>query len=699
MAPSLNPPQYEAVHTLSGPLLVLAGAGTGKTRVVTYRIAELIRNGTRPERILAVTFTNKAAREMQQRAGKLLGRSSRQKPEISTFHSLCVRILRRHAERLGYSCGFAIYDRGDQESLARAALREIKVEQATLRPGDLLFQISRWKSASVRMDEAASRAETDKEHLAALAYRRYQRALKAAGAVDFDDLLLLTEELFTKHAEARRMEAARFDHLLIDEYQDTNGSQYRIVRGLADAHRNLCVVGDDDQSIYGWRGAEVTHILRFQRDWPDARVVRLEDNYRSQEPILALANRLIAFNKQRHDKVLRAARPGDEDPRILMFPDETNEADEVVSDIYNLMHEGRAQPRDVAILFRTNEQPRPFEQVLRKLKIPYVLVGGMSFFDRKEIRDVMAYLKLCAKPDDELSLLRIINTPARGIGKGSIEELQARSLAQKKTLWEVASSAAIDGSLPASATAGLQSLCGAIQRFAIKFQSEPLAETLRRLLTEVGYFDELERAYPDPNERQSRQNSLEEVVNSLATYQARATEPSLAGFLDDLALSGRDDEPDKEDQLRRNAVVLMTLHAAKGLEFPHVYLVGMEDGLLPHRRSLDTGGDAIEEERRLCYVGITRAQDRLTLTLSLSRHKWGQARPTIPSQFLFELNGEAENPRLIEVKREAQAKLRKMAKVQSRGVPARDGSHSATASKPKRAAGGRTPSRRPRSGK
>ncbi len=333
MPHDLNPAQRAAVGTLQGPLLVLAGAGTGKTRVVTYRIAELIRSGVAPERILAVTFTNKAAAEMQSRSAALLGKRRPTKPEISTFHSLCVRVLRRHARRLGYPEKFAIYDRGDQEGVARQALREIQVPDAVLRTGDLLAIISRWKCQSVRPEAAAGLAATDKEHLAAMAYRRYQAALKAAGAVDFDDLLLCTEDLFERFAEVRRAEAGRFSHLLIDEYQDTNGSQYRIVRALAAGHRNLCVVGDDDQSIYGWRGADVSHILRFQQDWPEAKIVRLEDNYRSTDAILTLANRLIAFNSQRHGKVLRAARPGGEKPKILQCPDETAEAQTVVNDI------------------------------------------------------------------------------------------------------------------------------------------------------------------------------------------------------------------------------------------------------------------------------------------------------------------------------------------------------------------------------
>ena len=432
----LNPAQYDAVHTLSGPLLVLAGAGTGKTRVVTYRIAELIRNRTAPDRILAVTFTNKAADEMQERAAALLGKKSKQRPEISTFHSLCVRILRRHIRQLGYPANFAIYDRGDQESLARTALREIKVADGLLRPGDLLYFISRWKSASVRPEEAAALAQTDREHLAAAAYRRYQNALKTLGAVDFDDLLLVTEELFAKSAKARQAEADRFDHLLVDEYQDTNASQYRIVKALAAGHRNLCVVGDDDQSIYGWRGAEVAHILRFKNDWPEAKVVRLEVNYRSTREIVDWANRLIAFNKLRHAKVLRATCPG-EPPRILQLEDEIKEAKAVVGEIAGRIAEKKRRPKDFAILCRTNEQPRAFEMELRQAKIPYVLLGGMSFYDRKEIRDILAYLKLLANPADELSLRRIINVPARGISPATVKRLVEVAVERGKPLWEI----------------------------------------------------------------------------------------------------------------------------------------------------------------------------------------------------------------------------------------------------------------------
>lgn len=650
--PGLNNAQHDAVHTLSGPLLVLAGAGTGKTRVVTFRIAELIKHRTPADRILAVTFTNKAAGEMQERAAGLLGkrRKGEKRPEISTFHSLCVRILKRHITRLGYPAQFAIYDRGDQESVARAALRDIRVDGAVLRPSDLINIISRWKTAAIRPAEAAAVAASDKEHLAAMAYRRYQRALKTSGAVDFDDLLLCAEELFSNHADVIAAEAGRFDHLLIDEYQDTNGAQYRIVKALASPHRNLCVVGDDDQSIYGWRGAEVAHILRFQRDWPEAKVVRLEENYRSCGAILAMANRLIAFNRQRHEKVLRAFREEGEPPRVLQYPDEATEANQVVEEINSQIFRRIAQPRDFAILFRTNEQPRAFEQELRRAKLPYTLIGGMSFYDRKEVRDILAYLRVLVQPRDEVSLLRIINTPPRGIGQRAVETLLARAVSQGRPVWEILPEASRMEGLPEAAAKAVRQFVSLIQEFQARLSgagqapAATLVDLVFGLINTVGYQAEINRQYKEPAEQTARWNTVEEVVNSLGTYEQRAEEPTLAGFLEDVALVGRDDKQDKDSQLARNAIVLMTLHSAKGLEFPQVYLVGMEEGILPHHRSIDAEGTAIDEERRLCYVGVTRAQDRLTLTLALNRNKWGKSRPTVPSRFLFELLGKADNP-------------------------------------------------------
>jgi DNA helicase-2/ATP-dependent DNA helicase PcrA len=672
----LNPAQHDAVKTLSGPLLVLAGAGTGKTRVVTYRIAELIRHRTAPDRILAVTFTNKAAGEMQERATALLGKNLERKPEISTFHSLCVRVLRRNIRHLGYPAEFAIYDRGDQESAARTALREIKVADGLLRPGDLIWFISRWKMASIRPEQAVALAQTDKEHLAASAYRRYQNALKAAGAVDFDDLLLCTEELFERFPKIRTAEAGRFDHLLVDEYQDTNGSQYRIVKALAGAHRNLCVVGDDDQSIYGWRGAEVTHILSFKKDWPEAKVVRLEENYRSTREIIAWANRLIAFNRVRHPKMLRAHMDG-EPPRVLQFPDEGQEAKAVIADLGDRIRGKKRQPKDFAILCRTNEQPRAFELELRRAKIPYVLLGGMSFYDRREVRDILAYLKVLVNPRDEVSLLRIINTPARGLGQGAVKRLMEQAIGEGKPLWEI---------LGRGGSPAVDKFHALIQRFQRHAHQDPLVEVVRTLIHEIGYRNELARLYPDVNDQEARWTAVEEVVNAVGGYAKRAKQPSLAGFLQDIALTTSDQEKDKDSQLERDAVALMTLHAAKGLEFPEVYMVGMEEGTLPHARSVAGDASAIDEERRLCYVGVTRAQRRLTLTLALSRQKWGKPRPTIPSRFLYELTDQADNPNYLAAKQQRRPS--------SRG-PGRD--QRAPAKAPVLQSGGKTgaPAKRP----
>jgi DNA helicase-2/ATP-dependent DNA helicase PcrA len=669
MPADLNPAQLDAVRTLRGPLLVLAGAGTGKTRVVTYRIAELIRRGTKPERILAVTFTKKAAGEMQDRAAELLSRDGRRDatrgrvspkregrefrrnsptcPEISTFHSLCVRVLRRHIERLGYPKKFVICDRNEQDSQARAALRELRATNAALSPGDLVSIIGRWKSAAMRPEEAAGAARGDREQLAAAAYRRYQDNLKRIGAVDFDDLLLLTVELLSRYPAVRRDEAKRFDHVLIDEYQDTNESQYQIVRALAAGHRNLCVVGDDDQSIYGWRGAQVTHILQFQKDWPEAKVVRLEDNYRSSASILDYANTLIAFNRQRHQKILKPVRPGGTRPVIMQCQDESQEAERVIADIRRLVDIRAAAPRDIAILCRTNEQPRSFETELRRANLPYVLIGGMSFFDRKEVRDILAYLKVIDNPHDEPALMRIINQPPRGIGNAAQKRLFEEATLRGKFLWEVLPDArAIDG-VDAKTAAAVDEFCRLIEQLQRQAEKTPIAQLIADLIQETDYRDALAKLHPEPAERETRLASLEEIINAAASYDKsrRSSSPaSLSGFLDDMLFSERDDSEEKESKLSRNAVALMTLHSAKGLEFPRVYLVGMEEGILPHKHSIAMENDAaIDEERRLCYVGVTRAREQLTLSLALARRKWGKPQPTTPSRFLYEMTGQAEN--------------------------------------------------------
>ena len=504
MLDGLNPEQKDAVSTLTGPLLVLAGAGTGKTRVVTFRIARLIQKGIRPDRILAVTFTNKAAAEMQERVAELLPRGIQERPVISTFHSHCVRILRRHAPQLGYPDGWGICDRGDQEGIARDVLREIRVPSETMRPGDLLYAISRWKNRSCEPAQAVTESQTDKEHVAAAGYRRYQNTLKNRGIMDFDDLLLNTEKLFAQFEETRNEEAARFDHLLIDEYQDTNGSQYGIVKSLARDHRNLCVVGDDDQSIYGWRGAEVAHILNFTQHWPEAKTVRLVRNYRSTEAIIERANTLITFNKERYPKQLIAARQGGQKPRIEQFKNTEEEAEAVVANIQRVIAQPDWEPRDIAILFRTNEQPRAFETELRKAKLPYVLIGGKSFFDRKEVRDVLAYIKTIAAPRDEMSLLRIVNKPPRGISQNTVEKLRQQAVASGEPVWTIMKRLAQAPALAPAAQRAVEGFVSLIHYFQQLQNSKSLTSVVRELLAKIQYQSDLARQYPDPNEQQTR---------------------------------------------------------------------------------------------------------------------------------------------------------------------------------------------------
>ena len=396
--------------------------------------------------------------------------------------------------------------------------------------------------------------------------------------VDFDDLLLLVQRLFAKHPAVRRDEAGRFDQVLIDEYQDTNRSQYQIVKGLAMAHRNLCVVGDDDQSIYGWRGAEVEHILRFQKDWPDAKVVRLEENYRSTAAILNYANSLIAFNRQRHDKVLRPARAGGDRPRIMQLPDETEEAQRIVADIKQRLTQPGVAARDFAVLCRTNEQPRSFETELRRANLPYVLIGGMSFFDRKEVRDLLAYLKVIDNPDDEASLLRIVNTPARGIGASTVKQLVDAATSRGGHVWSLMPDANQQGLLAPAAAHSVLQFYKLIASLREKTEGMLLEKLVSLVIDKTAYRREIERAYSDPNDREARTASLEEIINAAANYQRHTREPTLRGFLDEIALGNRDSNDDKQNQLQNNAIALMTMHSAKGLEFPYVYLAGMGRG-------------------------------------------------------------------------------------------------------------------------
>jgi DNA helicase-2/ATP-dependent DNA helicase PcrA len=655
----LNPAQTQAVQAPIGPLLVLAGAGTGKTRVVIARMAHLVWRGSRPSRILAVTFTNKAAREMMARAKAYLkpkgsgrgpaGKAQEDVPEISTIHSLCVRILRRHATRLGYPARFAIIDRGEQEATARKVLKELKVPDTTLSPGDLVDRVSRWKSAAVRPDGAIETISADApEHwtLAAAGYRRYQHDLRVAGAVDFDDLLMLVEELFDKHEDVRLEEAGRFDHILVDEYQDTSAIQERILSALARDHRSLCVVGDDDQSIYAWRGAQISHILEFPARWPRAVTVRLEENYRSTPEIIHAANTLIACNTRRHGKTLVSKAPSGPAPAIVQAQDDVDEARRIVGDVEARFAEGAVDPPEAVILLRTGEQTRVFEQELRRRNIPYELVGSRSFFDRREVKDVMSFLRMMVDPDDDMALSRIANVPPRGLSSSAV--LQARTAAQSagRSLWRELLGRRSEGTLSSAAAGGLTALERLITLGGGEGAPDP-AVAIRRLLDQSAYRAFLEKEYEDAAEFEARWQCVEQVVNGLAEHQADHRQEKdvgklVRGYLDDLVLDVKEAERPKDDKPVKRVLRLMTLHAAKGLEFDYVWMVGLEEGILPHHRSLADGLTAIAEERRLAYVGVTRARKRLVLSMCLTRMKWGKSRPCRPSRFLYELTGQAD---------------------------------------------------------
>jgi len=623
----LNAQQKQAVDTTEGPLLVLAGAGTGKTSVITKRIAHLMDKGVRPERILAVTFTNKAAGEMKERVAKLVGKKKAGELTVGTFHAFCVRALRAHGERIGLPGRFSICDGSDQIAALKGALRDLHVSEKQVHPRALQAQISL----------AKNRMETlEHDDLLHHAMRRYQEHLRRAHMLDFDDLLVEMLRLLKEDTETRVLFRERYHYLLVDEYQDTNGPQYEIVRQIAGQRRNLCVVSDDDQSIYGWRGADVRKILKFERDFPGARVIRLETNYRSTQPILDAANAVIRHNPSRHEKTLRSARGPGSEVKIVEVEDEETEARGVVGDIMKRVRLEGARYKDCAVLFRTATQPRPFEQVLRSRNVPYVLIGGQSFFDRKEVRDVLAYVRLVANPLDEVSLLRVINCPPRGIGKRSIDaalqHATERGISVNRALEEID---AIEG-MSATARAAAKELMATVQRYHAEEPGRDLPGFLQRLVHAVGYRAEVERCYADQLTRNQRWAGVEELYNFAENFVRRNADATRAEFLESLALRAQDDQ--EEVDSGRDAVTLMTLHAAKGLEFPRVYLVGAEEGILPHERSV--AEDTVEEERRLMYVGITRAQLCLTVTHARSRARYGRRAEGHLSRFVYEMRGE-----------------------------------------------------------
>ncbi len=636
----LNPQQKQAVAHVEGPLLLLAGAGSGKTRVITHRIAHLVRaHGVSGPSILAVTFTNKAAGEMRDRVDRLLGgHSTTSTPLVSTFHSFCVRTLRRSGAPLadirpGFTQSFNIYDDDDQLSIIKSIYRQLGLdEKSFMQCRAVLSRISHAKNLKETPADLYSRSADPKMVRLAKIFELYQERLIQSNALDFDDLLLETVRLLRHDAPTRQFYNRRFHFLMIDEYQDTNRSQYELMRLLTEAHKNLCVVGDEDQSIYGWRGATIRNILDFEKDYPDATVIRLEQNYRSTKTILEAAGRLIANNTERKGKWLWTEHESGSKIGLYQAPTSENEALFIADTTETLL---RRNPRDrVAVLYRTNFQSRQIEEALRRYGRKYLVVGGFSFYQRAEVKDLLAYLKFLASPHDSISLLRIINTPARGIGKTTIEHLERFALENNLTLWGAIGRLLDEHAFAARAEAALSSFRQLIEELRAGVNERPLSETLKLIVDRTGYRKMLES--DGTPESESRLGNVEELLNAAADAQERSE--TIADFLDHAALVAESDDLDEQAQ-----VTLLTMHNAKGLEFPIVFIAGMEEGLFPHIRSIrvDEGNplEKMEEERRLCYVAMTRAEKRLYLTYAQIRRRFGggSPEPTIPSRFLQEV--------------------------------------------------------------
>jgi ATP-dependent DNA helicase Rep len=629
----LNPRQLEAVQFLDAPLLVLAGAGSGKTRVITRKIAHLIgKAGMEPRHITAVTFTNKAAREMKERVGELLKEQNTRGLNISTFHSLGLNILRREQKALGFKPGFSILDDQDSDSLMKELLRRDHGDEAAVSAAR--WQISEWKNDMLTPEQAMAVAEDDLAARAALLYGAYQRSLKAYNAVDFDDLILLPVLLFRDQPEVLERWQNRIRYLLVDEYQDTNSCQYELVKQLVGVRQALTVVGDDDQSIYAWRGARPENLARLQDDFPRLKLIKLEQNYRSSGRILKAANRLIANNPHVFDKRLWSELGPGDPLRMISCGNEEQEAERVVSEILHHRIKHGSSHGDFAILYRGNHQARQFETALRQHDIPYFLSGGTSFFARSEIKDVMAYLRLMANPDDDSAFLRIINTPRREIGATTLEKLGTYATERHVSLLTACDELGLEQSLNGRPLERLREFAAWIWSYCRRAENDHPVETVRQLLTDIGYEEWLhEKASSQAIAEYRWENVLSLVQWIERLHQGDMAGESLAQMIAHLSLQDILERQDEEEAGEK--VHLMTLHAAKGLEFPHVFLVGMEEELLPHRSSIEE--ENIEEERRLAYVGITRAQRSLTMTCASKRKRFGEMVSCEPSRFLQEL--------------------------------------------------------------
>ncbi len=645
----LNPEQRSAVLHLEGPLLILAGAGSGKTRVITYRIAYLIGDGhASPDEVLAVTFTNKAAQEMRERVEGLIGSAS-SRVWLSTFHSLCARLLRREAPKIGLSRDFVIYDSSDQIAVIKHAERDLGIDDKLVPPRAALSRISQAKNRMEGPDSLRGSWNLRDEQIAKI-YERYLTALKDANALDFDDLLLKTVELFETCEQVRNFYAQKFKYVMVDEYQDTNRPQYLLIRRLAGLHRNLAVVGDPDQSIYKWRGADLRNILDFEQDFGEARVVKLEQNYRSTQTILDAASAVIRQNRNRKDKRLWTDRKGGSKIVYFRGNDELEEADFITRSIKAVRLED--VDATTAVLYRTNAQSRAIEDSLMRESIPYKIIGGVRFYERKEVKDALAYLKLIMNPHDDVSLRRVINVPARGVGKGVMDSLQAidpdaviadappllaaglQDISSARSLWAKLVYAVEDGKLSSRATASLRVFRDLLAGLADVARQDSVSITMGKMLDQTGYLQALrDDNSEDGNERIE---NLMELVSAAREYETREEEASLGGFVDRLSLLS---EADEESGTREAKVWMMTMHAAKGLEFPAVIIAGLEEGLFPHSRSSEDE-EELEEERRLCYVGLTRAESKLILTSAARRRVFGEYQSTEPSRFLDEIPAE-----------------------------------------------------------
>ncbi|MDQ0416123.1 DNA helicase-2/ATP-dependent DNA helicase PcrA [Croceifilum oryzae] len=632
----LNPTQKQAVETTEGPVQLIAGAGSGKTRVLTHRVAYLLaEKSIHPWNILAITFTNKAAREMKERIGKLVG-SAAEDIWVSTFHSMCVRILRRDIDRIGYSRNFTILDTSDQLTVIKQVLKEENLDPKKFEPRTILNKISSAKNALRTPAQMQLHASTFLDEVAGQIYEKYQHKLKTNESLDFDDLLMKAVELLSTVPEVKEFYQRKFQYIHVDEYQDTNHVQYTLVKLLAEHHQNVCVVGDSDQSIYRFRGADITNILNFERDYPQATMIKLEQNYRSTQKILEAANVLIANNTERKPKSLWTDNDAGKPIMVMESGNEHEEAYYVAEQILQGHREG-VPYRDFAILYRTNAQSRVLEEVMLKANIPYQVVGGIKFYERKEIKDLLAYLRLIVNPDDDLSLTRVINVPKRGIGAATLEKIAQYATAQGLSLFRSILEAEQIG-LTKRVMTTLYEFTSLIQQMHAMIEYLSAVELTEEILQRSGYREELKRE--KTIEAASRLENIDEFVSVAQEFEKRSEDKTLITFLSDLALvsdvdqldeNGMVDESNKGDQ-----VGMMTLHSAKGLEFPHVFLVGMEEGIFPHSRSLDDESE-MQEERRLAYVGITRAEKELHLTYARARSIYGRTSMNLPSRFLKEL--------------------------------------------------------------